>query len=109
MKRSASAADVVSRLRPFVASVVSSVLEAAAETPVALRRDAFKGTPSEPQIAAYVEKVRRRAYRVEQQEVDALIASGLTEAAIFEITVAAALGEGMRRLELGIRLLVQRE
>ena len=50
-------------------------------------------------LAGYLKKVRERAYTVTDAEVEALTASGLTEDEIFEHTVAAALGEGIRRLD----------
>jgi alkylhydroperoxidase family enzyme len=49
----------------------------------------------------YVEKVRRHAYRVVDADVEALREAGLDEEAIFELTLAAALGAGLERLEAG--------
>jgi alkylhydroperoxidase family enzyme len=39
------------------------------------------------------------------EDVEALKASGCSEDEIFEQTVAAAVGEGLRRLEAGMRAL----
>jgi alkylhydroperoxidase family enzyme len=51
-------------------------------------------------MSPYLEKVRDRAYTVVDRDVDALREAGLSEDAIFEQTVAVAIGEGLRRLDL---------
>jgi hypothetical protein len=53
-------------------------------------------------LAAYVEKVRARAYTVTDAEVDALKAAGHSEDEIFEQTVSAAVGAGLLRLDAGL-------
>jgi alkylhydroperoxidase family enzyme len=50
-------------------------------------------------MGAYLAKVRERAYTVVDGDVDALKAAGISEDEIFEQTVAAALREGLRRLD----------
>ncbi len=50
-------------------------------------------------MAGYLEKVRGRAYTIGDADVDALRRAGMTEDEIFEQTVAAAIGEGFRRLD----------
>ena len=58
-----------------------------------------------PAAAAYLEKVRTRAYSVTDRDVEELLASGLTDEEIFEATVATAVGAGLERLEAGLRAL----
>ena len=53
-------------------------------------------------MAPYLEKVRRRAYTVTDADVAALRAAGVSEDEIFEHTVAAAVAEGLRRLDIGL-------
>jgi alkylhydroperoxidase family enzyme len=53
-------------------------------------------------MAAYLDKVRTGAYTVTDDDVGALRAAGLSEDEIFEQTVSAAVGEGLRRLDLGL-------
>jgi alkylhydroperoxidase family enzyme len=48
---------------------------------------------------AYLEKVHRTAYKITDADVEALKAAGLSEDEIFEQTVAAAIAEGLRRLD----------
>jgi len=58
------------------------------------------GTPPAPDaMADYLRKVHERAYTVTDGDVEALKAAGLSEDEIFEQTVAAAISEGLRRLD----------
>jgi alkylhydroperoxidase family enzyme len=54
-------------------------------------------------MAAYLDKVRSGAYAVTDDDVEALKAAGLSEDEIFEHTVATAVAEGLRRLDLGLK------
>jgi alkylhydroperoxidase family enzyme len=54
-------------------------------------------------MSAYLAKVRGGAYAVTDDDVEQLKGSGFTEDEIFEQTVAAAVGEGLRRLEAAAR------
>lgn len=51
-------------------------------------------------MAPYLAKVRERAYSVTDADVDALKDSGIPEDEIFEQTVAAAVAQGLRRLDI---------
>jgi len=56
--------------------------------------------PSAPEaMEGYLRKVHERAYTVTDADVDALKDAGISEDVIFEQTVAAAIGEGLRRLD----------
>ena len=68
----------------------------------ALRKAAEPDRPVPPDLAAYVQKVRSRAYTVTDAEVEALKAAGHTEDEIFEQTVSAAVGAGLLRLDAGL-------
>ena len=57
----------------------------------------------DPRLAAYLEKVRVHAYRVTDADVRALTDAGVSEDEIFEQTVAAAIGEGLRRWDAAER------
>ena len=59
--------------------------------------------PQPPMVmASYLDKVRTGAYKVTDDDVEALKAAGLSEDEIFEQTVAAAVSEGLRRLDIGL-------
>jgi alkylhydroperoxidase family enzyme len=65
----------------------------------ALRANVASTEPAPPELAAYLEKVRTHAYTVMDADVENLKAAGLSEDEIFEQTVAAAISEGLRRLD----------
>ena len=56
-------------------------------------------------LQAYLEKVVRHAYKVLDDDVYSLAQAGCSEEMIFEMTVSAALGAGMGRLERGLAAL----
>ena len=57
-------------------------------------------TPKPPaDMTRYLAKVRANAYQVTDADVGALKNAGFTEDEIFEQTVAAAVSEGLRRLD----------
>ena len=69
-------------------------------------------SPADPRAAArihpgdvvpYLEKVARHAYTVSDADVKRLQAAGYSEDAIFELTLAAALGAAQARLERGLQ------
>jgi alkylhydroperoxidase family enzyme len=56
-------------------------------------------------LRAYVEKVHRHAHRITDEEVEALKQAGYSQDQLFEITVSAAVGAGLSRLERGLAAL----
>jgi alkylhydroperoxidase family enzyme len=71
----------------------------------ALRTAARPERPAPPEFAAYLEKVRRHAYKVTDRDVEALKQLGFTEDEIFEHTVSAAVAAGLERLDAGLAAL----
>lgn len=53
----------------------------------------------------YVKKVAQHAYKVTDEDIVALRQAGYSEDQIFEVTVSAALGAGLVRLEAGLNAL----
>ena len=70
-----------------------------------LREAAEPGRPVPAAAAEYVETVRRHAYRVTDAQVEALLAAGLSEDEIFELTVSTAVGAGLERLDAALGVL----
>jgi len=69
-------------------------------------RAVVAGTPPAPAVmSAYLERVHTRAYTVTDADVERLLAAGCTEDEVFEQTVAAAISEGLRRLDAAQRVL----
>ncbi|MDQ3671160.1 MAG: hypothetical protein M3364_01800 [Actinomycetota bacterium] len=58
-----------------------------------------------PDFAAYLDKVRRDAYTITDEDVQALKDAGHSEDEIFEHTVSAAAAAGLERLDAGLRVL----
>jgi len=58
-----------------------------------------------PELASYLDKVRRHAYKTTDQEVEALKAAGFSEDEIFEHTVSAAAAAGFERLAMALETL----
>jgi hypothetical protein len=56
-------------------------------------------------VKSYVKKVVLYAYKTTDTDVQRLKDAGYSEDAIFEITVAAALGAGLKRLDVGLAVL----
>ena len=54
-------------------------------------------------LSAYIERVHANPTAVTDDEVRALSAAGLDDDALFELTVAAALGASHSRLELALQ------
>jgi hypothetical protein len=81
-----------------------AVLNTPGETPSALRRAAMQcGTIPAP-LASYVDKVARHAYKVTDADV-AELRDSYSDDALFEITVAAAVGAALHRLDRGMAAL----
>jgi len=94
--------------------LADAVLKSPGETDPALRRaikeqsaqlSSRSSQPVEqvpPALVAYVKKVALYAYKTTGEDIEALLRAGYGEDAIFEITLSAALGAGMIRLERGL-------
>jgi alkylhydroperoxidase family enzyme len=71
--------------------------------PIAELRATVAGTPPAAAVLRpYLAKVRSAAYTVTDADVDRARAAGVSEDEIFEQTVAAALDEGLRRLDAAL-------
>ncbi|HEX4526537.1 MAG TPA: hypothetical protein VH108_07330 [Gaiellaceae bacterium] len=74
--------------------------------PLQQLRDNVAATPPAPEaMGSYLAKVRERAYTVTDSDVEALKAAGLSEDEIFEQTVAAAIDQGLRRLDKALEVI----
>ena len=62
-----------------------------------------------PVLIPYLEKVAYQAYAVTDEHIEALKKAGLSEDRIFEATVAAAVGAGLKRLRIGLAALAGAE
>lgn len=70
-----------------------------------LRESAQPARTAPPDFAAYLDKVRRHAYKVTDRDVQELKDAGHSEDEIFEQTVSAATAAGFERLTAGLETL----
>ena len=106
-----------SEARPAeVSRVAGAVLDGPGETPNTLRRSIEaraarlgggerEEAPIPSELESYVHKVALYAYKVTDEDVEELKARGYSEDEIFEITIAAAFGAGLARIEKGFGVL----
>jgi len=66
------------------------------------RRAAAEGVDVPVALRGYLDKVALHAYKVTDEDVEALREAGYSEDQIFEATVSCALGACLRRLEAGL-------
>ncbi len=83
------------------------VFDGAGETDPDARAAAASGSGAglDQPLADYTAMVRDASYRITDDDIVVLRAAGQSEEAIFELTVAAALGAALRRHEAGVRAL----
>lgn len=70
-----------------------------------LRQAAQPNREAPAELAPYLEKVRENAYKVTDEDIQALKDAGYSEEVIFEQTVSVAVAAGLTRLEAGLRVL----
>ncbi len=87
--------------------VTDRSLRLSIESAVAPGSDQFEtGHSSIPAtLRTYLKKVSRYAYKVTDRDIESLKAQGYSEAAIFELTISAAVGAGLGRLNHGLAAL----
>jgi hypothetical protein len=92
------------RYTDAITRTTHAVLESSGATPPPQRWAAFHRRMDElpPDLRPYVDKVAKHAYRITDDDVEALQRAGHSEDVIFEITAAAALGAAIMRLERGL-------
>jgi len=105
--------ELSGRYAAFTQRLIDSVLGAPGDTSseqrrAALARAARPGGPADglaAPLGRYVDTVARHAYKLTDDDLAALRRAGNSEDAIFEITVSAALGAALGRLERGLAAL----
>ena len=88
-------------------ALVDSVLRGPGRAPADQRARAFANDGLAPPLDALVDKVARRPTEVTDADVAAAVAAGLSEDAVFELVVCAAVGESTRLYEAGLAALAE--
>lgn len=93
-----------------VQRLVNATLNGPGELSPGVRQAIAEGRYEEapPALLPYLEKVAHQAYKVTDEDVQALRQAGLSEDHIYEATVAASLGAGLVRLRIGLAALGER-
>lgn len=86
---------------PYMHRLEQAVLGSPGDLEPDVRRAIAAGDYPE-ELAEYLEKVSKHAYKVLDRDIDRLRELGLSEDAIFEATIAAAFGAARQRLERGL-------
>ena len=94
-----------------VQTAIDALLGRVGKSDAGLRRAVFERThmgvgeiPVEAGLSALVEKIEQRPWTVTDEDYDRLRQS-YSEDQLFELTLAAATGAGVRRFEAGLRAL----
>ncbi len=102
------------RYRELTARLKKAVLAGPGVTEPALRQAVhdYAAHPGDivppevpPALHEYVRKVARQAHTVTDEDMAALRQAGVSQDTLYEITVAAALGAGLGRLQRGLAAL----
>ena len=79
-----------------------AAIEARGVTDGALRRAVYDAAAQPPPLGPYLDKVRNQAWTITDEDIGALRATGYSEDAILELTIAAAAGAAGRRYDAAL-------
>jgi hypothetical protein len=82
-----------------------AAIQARGVTDPALRRAVYDATAQPPPLGPYLDKVRDQAWTITDADIGALQATGYSQDAILELTIAAAAGAAGRRYDAALRAL----
>jgi alkylhydroperoxidase family enzyme len=94
---------MVGRFDSLAEATKNAVLRGPGRTSPELRTAVARGEPP-PELAALVDKIRRWAYRVTDEDLEAL-RSKYDEDQLFELVIAASVGAADERLRAGLKAL----
>ena len=86
-------------------AVVARILEGAGRASHAERRAAFDNAGLAEPLRTLIDKVAKRAYKIADEDIAAVRASGLSEDQIFEMLVCAAIGQATRQYDTALAAL----
>lgn len=86
-----------------IGAVRRAASEASGVVEPALRRAVYDAAEPPPPLGAYLDKVRHQAWTITDEDIGALRATGYSEDAILELTIAAAAGAAGRRYDAALR------
>ena len=97
-----SGGDPADRHVHAVNALRQAVFQSSGSTELAIRAAAGSGGELPEPVGSYAAKVRDQSYRITDADFARLTAAGLSDDAIFEITIAAVVGAALQRLDAGM-------
>jgi hypothetical protein len=91
--------------RHYREAVVARVLTGEGTASVEARQAAFANQGVDSRVRALVDKVARQAWTITDDDVETAKRAGASEDEIFELAVAAALGQATRQLDAALAVL----
>jgi hypothetical protein len=82
-----------------------AAIEAPGVTDAAVRSAVYDAAAQPAPLGPYLDKVRDQAWTITDEDIGALQATGYSEDAILELTIAAAAGAAGRRYDAALRAL----
>jgi len=101
--RASAGGDSADRHAAGVHALRRAVFESAGSTEPAVRVAAGSGGGLPDPVGSYATVVRDRSYRITDTDLARLTTAGLSDDDIFEVTIAAAVGAALQRLDAGMR------
>lgn len=95
----------INRRASYVEALRHAILETPGATTPEQRVAAAAGWEAGDVTDEYLAKVRTASYRIVDDDIDRLKRGGLSEDAIFELTLAAAFGEAAHRFDAAVAAL----
>jgi hypothetical protein len=86
-------------------ALVARILEGDGRASQAQRRAAFNSAELAEPLSTLIQKVAKHAYRVTDDDIAAVRASGVSEDHIFELVVCAAIGQATRQYDAAVAAL----
>jgi hypothetical protein len=86
-------------------AVAARILDRDGRASHAQRKAAFNNAGLAEPLSTLIDKVARHAYRVTDEDIAAVRATGLSEDQIFEIVVCAAIGQATRQYDAALAAL----
>ena len=86
-------------------TVIARILEGDGQASHEQRRAAFQNAGLAGPLGTLIDKLSKHAYKINDEDVDRVCASGLSEDQIFEIVVCAAVGEATRQYDAALAAL----
>jgi alkylhydroperoxidase family enzyme len=87
----------MSNIRQAREALIARILEGDGRASYAQRRAAFDNEGLAKPLSTLIDKVAKHAYKVTDEDIAAVKASGFSDDQIFEIVVCAAIGQATRQ------------